>query len=159
MGLTEKLLVENYIIGELAKNGWKYVPSDELERDSFEEPLLVPNLIRALRRINEGIGEEEIKQVLNTLKFTGTGPEGAKRILNYYKHGISVKIERERIVRRVQLFDYEDLENNEFIVSNQVIHKGRETKRMDVILYVNGIPLVNIECKNPTDIAQSWEDA
>jgi len=159
MSLTERTLVEDYIIGRLQEKGWKYVSPDELERDSFEEPLLIPNLIRALRKINEGIGEEEIKQVLNTLKFTRTGPEGAKRILNYYKHGISVKIERERIIRRVQLFDYENLENNEFIVSSQVVHKGKETKRMDIILYVNGIPLVNIECKNPTDIAQSWEDA
>ncbi|MCD6241485.1 HsdR family type I site-specific deoxyribonuclease [Candidatus Bathyarchaeota archaeon] len=159
MSFGEKDLVENYIINKLIKQGWKYIPSDELERDSYEEPLLTPSLIRALRKINKDIREEEIKQVLNALKFTGTGPEGSKRILNYYKWGISMKIQRERIVQRIRLFDYENLENNEFIVSNQVTHKGKETKRMDIILYVNGIPLVNIECKNPTDIAQSWEDA
>ena len=159
MSLTEKVLVEDYIIEKLQEKGWKYISSDELERDSYEEPLLIPNLVRALKRINKGIGDEEIKHVINILKFTPTGIEGSKKILSYYKDGLSIKIEKERIIKRVQLFDYENLENNEFIISNQVTHRGKETKRMDIILYVNGIPLVNIECKNPTDIAQSWEDA
>ena len=60
--------------------------------------MLIPNLVRALRRINKGIGlgEEEIKQVLNELKFKGYGYEDAKKILNYHKFGVPVKFEKER---------------------------------------------------------------
>ncbi len=159
MRFTEKSLVEDYIVQKLIDKGWKFASADELERDSFEEPLLVPNLVRTIKRINEDIGEDEVRQVLTTLKLTGTGVEGAKRILSYYRFGVPVKLAREKTVRYVKLFDFENLEDNEFIVSRQVTFKGRATRRLDIVLYVNGIPLVNIECKNPVDISESWENA
>lgn len=139
--------------------GWTFVPAGELEREGYDEPLLIPNLLRAIQRINKGIGDEEIRQVLNRLKFAGTGIEGSKQILRFYKEGVPIKLEKERVVSYVQLFDYDHLDSNEFIVSRQVVHDGRERRRMDIMLYVNGIPLVNIECKNPASISESWENA
>jgi|Deesub1362B_J571_1020462.scaffolds.fasta_scaffold00696_11 type I restriction enzyme R subunit len=161
MKFSEKNLVEDYIVEKLQRKGWKFIPADDLERDSYEEPLLIPNLIRALKRINEkiGIGDEEIRQVLNELKFKGSGIEGAKQILNFYKFGIPVKFEKERVVKYVQLLDYNNIENNEFIISRQVIYDGKERIRTDIMLYVNGIPLVNIECKNPASLSESWFNA
>ena len=161
MVFSEKSLVEDYIVSKLQKVGWKFIPSDELERDSYEEPLLLPNLARAIARINEkiGIGDEEIKRAVNELTFTTVGVEGAKRILDFYKSGVPVKFEKERVVKYVQVFDYENIENNEFIVTRQVPYLGREKIRTDIILYVNGVPLVNIECKDPTNISESWHNA
>jgi len=167
---TEKSLIEDYIIEQLQQKGWRFVPADVLERESYEEPLLIPVLARALERINKesGIGDEEIKKALNELKLTGTGIEGAKRILNFYRSGILVKSEKDRELKRLWLFDFQSLENNEFIVSRQVYYYGKETTclsagrrqvRTDIILYVNGIPLVNIECKNPTSLTESWYTA
>jgi len=158
---NESNLCEDYIIKKLEEKGWRFVPADTLERDSYEEPLLIPNLVRALERINKesSIGGEEINKALNELKLTSTGIEGAKRILNFYKFGIPVKFEKEKVVKYIRLFDFRDLENNEFIVSRQVYYYGRETIRTDIILYVNGIPLVNIECKNPLSISESWYTA
>ena len=159
---TEKSLVEDYFIKELGKKGWNFIKADDLERESLEEPLLTPVLMRALERINRniGIGDEEVKEVINELKLKSSGIEGAKQILNYYKFGVPVKFEKERIVKYVRLFDYENLENNEFIVSRQVIHQsGDKEIRNDIILYVNGIPLVNIECKSPVSFSEDWETA
>ena len=158
---NEKHLVEDYIIRQLEEKGWRFIPADSLERESYEEPLLIPVLVRALERINKdsGIGDEEIKKALNELKLTRTGIEGAKRILNFYKFGIPVKFEKEKVVKYIQLFDFQQFENNEFIVSRQVYYYGREIIRTDIILYVNGIPLVNIECKNPTSLTESWYTA
>jgi len=157
----EKHLVEDYIIKQLQQKGWRFIPANALERDTYEEPLLIPSLVRALGRINKGssIGDEEINKALNELKLTGTGIEGAKRILNFYKFGIPVKFEKEKVVKYIQLFDFQSLENNEFIVSRQVYYYGRETIRTDIILHVNGIPLVNIECKNPVSLTESWYTA
>lgn len=45
---SEKSLVEDYIIEQLKKIGWRFVPADQLERESYEEPLSVSNLIRAI---------------------------------------------------------------------------------------------------------------
>jgi len=161
MKFTEKAVVEDYIIGEFQKEGWQFFPSDELERESFEEPLLTRNLIRAVREINDklGVGDEEINKVLNELKLTGSGHEGAKRILNFYKFGIPVKFEKDRVVKFVKLFDYDEIGNNEFIVTRQVNYKGRDSIRTDIMLYINGIPLANIECKNPAEVGVSWYDA
>jgi type I restriction enzyme R subunit len=160
---TEKKLVEDYILKKLEEKGWRFVPSDDLERDNYAEPLLIPNLVRALERINKeiGIGDEEIKKVVNyiKLKLTGTRIEEAKQILDFYEFGVSVKFEKEKVVKYVQLFDFEDIENNKFIVTRQVHYDGSNRIRADIVLYVNGIPLVNIECKNPASVSESWYNA
>lgn len=161
MNFNEKTLVEYYFLQQLEKKSWAFVAADELERESYVEPLLIPTLVRALERINRkaGIGDEEITRVINELKLTATGIEGSKRILNFYKFGVPVKFEKEKIVKYVQLFDFEKLENNEFITTRQVYFQGKERIRTDIMLYINGIPLVNIECKNPASMSESWLNA
>ncbi len=161
MVFTEKKLIEDYFIKKVEEKGWRFVPADDLERDSYEEVLLIPNLVRALQRINKKseLGNEEINKVINELKLTGTGVEGAKKILNFYKFGVPVKFEKEKVVKYVQLFDFQEIENNEFIVTRQVYYQGRDRIRTDIVLYVNGIPVVDIECKNPTSISESWFNA
>jgi type I restriction enzyme R subunit len=159
---SEKSLVEDYFIKKLQEKGWKFIPTDNLERENLEEPLLTPNLIRALKRLNAQIqiGDEEIKQVLNELKLKTSGAEHAKQILNYLKYGIPIKFEKERVVKYVKLFDYENIQNNDFTISRQVIHQsGDKQIRNDIILYINGIPIINIECKNPTSLTENWYTA
>jgi len=162
MSSPEKKICEDYIIKRLEERGWKFVPADSLERETYDEPLLVPPLIRAIERINRDldIADEEIGKVLNELKLAGAGHEGAKRILNFYKFGVPVKFEKEKVVKYVQLFDYKKAaKNNDFIVSRQVYYYGKESIRTDIVLYVNGIPLVNIECKSPVSMSESWHTA
>jgi type I restriction enzyme R subunit len=159
---SEKSLVEDYFIQNLQERGWKFIPADNLERESLEEPLLTPVLIRALKRLNAniGIGDEEIRQVLNELKLKTSGAEHAKQILNYLKYGIPIKFEKERVVKYVKLFDYGNIQNNDFTLSRQVIHQsGDKQIRNDIILYINGIPIANIECKNPTSLTENWYTA
>ena len=160
MNFIEKNL-EDYIINKLEEKSWKFVTADSLERISYEEPLLIPSLSRSLKNINKksGIGNEEINKVINMLKLTGTGIEGSKAILNYYKFGIPIKFEKEKVIKYVKLFDFQNTNSNEFIVSRQVYYHGRDFIRVDIVLYVNGIPLVNIECKNPLIISESWYTA
>ncbi|MEM4140535.1 MAG: HsdR family type I site-specific deoxyribonuclease, partial [Nitrososphaeria archaeon] len=156
---SEKSLVEDYIAQKLEKKGWRFVQADELERESFEEPLLVPVLVRALKRLNSsiGVGESEIRQVLNELRFRASGPEHSKQLLNFLKYGVPVKFERDRVVRYVKLFDYDNISGNEFVVSRQVVHRRGEIEiRNDIILYVNGVPVVNVECKNPASLTENW---
>jgi type I restriction enzyme R subunit len=163
---SEKSLIENYFAERLQGKGWKYVSADDLERENLEEPLLTPVLIRSLKRLNAnlGISDEEIKQVLNELKLRTSGSEDSKKILDYFKDGIPVKFEKERVVKYVKLFDYENNENdskkNDLVISSQVVHQaGDKQIRHDIILYVNGIPLVNIECKNPASLTENWYSA
>jgi type I restriction enzyme R subunit len=153
----EKSLVEDYFVEQLQRKGWRFISADDLERESLEEPLLTPVLFRQLKH---KIGDEEIKQALNELKLKGRGIEHAKQVLNYFKQGIPVKFEKERVVKYVKLFDYDNLESNEYAISRQVIHQAADKKiRNDIILYINGIPLINIECKNPSSLTETWYNA
>jgi type I restriction enzyme R subunit len=159
---SEKSLVEDYFIQKLQEKGWKYMSADNLERENLEEPLLTSALIRSLKRLNAniGVGDEEIKQVLNELKLRTSGSEDAKKILNYLKDGIPIKFEKERVVKYIRLFDYDNTQNNDFTISRQVIHQsGDKQIRNDIILYINGIPIANIECKNPTSLTENWYTA
>ena len=113
------------------------VCADELEREAVEEPLLTSAFIRALKSLNKdiGIGDDEIKQVLNELKLRTSGSEDSK-ILNYYKDGVPIKFEKERVVKYVKLFDYDNVRNNDFAVSRQIIHQtGDKQIRNDIILH------------------------
>jgi type I restriction enzyme R subunit len=162
---NEKSLIEDYFVEQLqVRSGkrWRFVVSDELEREATEEPLLTAAFIRALKRLNADIciGDDEVKQVLNELKLRGSGSEDAKKILNYFKDGVPVKFEKERVVKYVKLFNYDDFTKNDFVVSRQITHQAADKQiRNDIILYVNGIPLVNIECKNPASLTETWYNA
>jgi type I restriction enzyme, R subunit len=162
---NEKSLIEDYFIEQLqVRSGrrWRFVGTDELEREATDEPLLTSAFIRALKSLNKDIciGDDEIKQVLNELKLRGSGSEDSKKILNYFKDGVPIKFEKERVVKYIKLFDYETIANNDFVVSRQITHQaGDKPIRNDIILYVNGIPLVNIECKNPASLTETWYNA
>lgn len=161
MKSLELNLVEDPLIEKLCANGWTFLASDQLERESYKEPLLVNPLIRAIKGINKGIGieEKEIWLAVRELQSRGSGIEAAKQILRFMKEGIPVRLEKAKTVEYIRIFDYDTLENNEFIVSRQVIHEGTERIRNDIVLYVNGIPLVNIECKDPASLTEDWHTA
>ncbi|GCC11308.1 hypothetical protein IPdc08_01359 [archaeon] len=76
--------LENDMVEKFQQKGWRFVPASELERDSLEEPLLLSSLIMSIKKINSGsgLGNEEIKQVIDELKFL-SGNEGTKKILAF----------------------------------------------------------------------------
>jgi len=165
---TEKSTVEEYIIEKLKQLGWQRIPGDELEREDLSEPLIVPRLVRAIKRINGSLDltESDINRVIAELKSRPSTFEGSKQILRFLKQGVPIKLERTKELRYIKLIDFDPLDPektakaNEFVVSDQLTFQGPKEKiRTDLVLFVNGIPLVVVECKNPTDPSLSWEDA
>jgi Type I site-specific restriction-modification system, R (restriction) subunit and related helicases len=159
---TEKSIVEDYITDKLKEKGWKYIPGEALEREDYSEPLLINDFIRAIKKMNENLelSESDVNRVLAELKSKPASFEGPKHILRFLKQGIAIKLEKTRELKYINLLDQENPENNDFVVSNQVwFESSRGRIRLDIVLYVNGIPLVVIECKNPTDPGVSWGDA
>lgn len=157
----EKKLVEDYLVEELQKRGWVFVKNEDLERETISEPLLVSNFKKALQRLNKDleISEEEISKVLQEMRLLPVSQEGIKKLLHYFKYGIGIKFEKDRVVKTVKIFDFENIENNEFLVSSQVSLKGSEMIRPDILLFVNGVPLVEIEWKNPLEAETGWQSA
>ncbi len=145
----------------LRETGWKYVEAEKLERVSFDEPLLMDVLKKKLLDINRDIKlvEDDLNLVVNKLKSAFTDQNGHREILRYFKYGVPIKTEKEKIVRYIQLFDHNNREKNEFFTTNQFEFSGKEKIRLDVLLFVNGIPVVNIECKNPYTGKTNYYDA
>lgn len=155
--------IETFAIELLETQGYQYIygpdiapDSDTPERSSFEEVLLLDRLKSAVARINPAVPadarEDAIKQIerlsspeliANNEAFHRLLTEGIK--VTYQKHGQS----RGDLV---WLVDFHNPENNDFMVLNQfTIIENHVNKRPDVILFVNGLPLVVIELKNPAD--------
>ena len=155
--------IEEFTIELLERLGYQYIYAPDIahdgerpERNSYEEVLLTERLQNAIRRINPKVPidsqEEALKEIqrINSPELLANN-EAFHRMLT---EGINVSYQKYGHQRGdlVWLIDFETPENNEFIVANQftVIEDGNN-KRPDVILFVNGIPLVVIELKNPAD--------
>lgn len=158
---SEKQLITNYLKDKLVEYGWQFVSGNDLERNGLDEPLLIKNLRSAILRLNADldITEKEVDDVVQEIKLVPNGETGCRQMLHCLKYGVGVKFYQDKVVKIIKLFDFENPQNNEFIVSREVYFKGSESVRADVILYINGIPLVNIEGKNPLSLSVSWEDA
>jgi type I restriction enzyme R subunit len=155
--------IESFAIEVLEKQGYQYIyapsiapDSETPERESFEDVLLMERLQSAVGRINPSITtdirEDAIKQVLrlNSPELIANN-EAFHRMLT---EGIKVTYQKDGHSRGdlVWLIDFKNPENNDFLVSNQfTVIENNVNKRPDVILFVNGLPLVVIELKNPAD--------
>ncbi len=155
--------IENLAIELLEKQGFHYIyapsiapDSETPERESFEDVLLIERLRSAVGRINPNIPpdirEDAIKQIrrLNSPELIADN-EAFHRMLT---EGINVTYQKDGNSRGdlVWLIDFKNPENNEFLVVNQfTVIENDVNKRPDVVLFVNGLPLVVIELKNPAD--------
>ncbi|MEM2923131.1 MAG: HsdR family type I site-specific deoxyribonuclease [Candidatus Nitrosocaldus sp.] len=153
--MTEYTMVERPIIEELVSLGWKYVDSNEAMRkrgNKEDEMLLLDELKDAIRRINANINmdDDAVEDVVRQLKNIPANIDGIEKFLYYFKHGMTVQLKdegnKEKVIR---LFDLSNIESNRFTVTNQFRVEGiNMNRRLDILLFVNGIPLVSIECKD-----------
>ena len=155
--------VEDLAIQLLEKQGYAYLPGPQIApdgetpmRSSYEDVLLLEKVRTAIDRLNRLIPPaaraDALKQVqrFHAPELIANN-ESFHRLLT---EGINVTYQKEGHPRGdyVRLIDFENPENNEFTVVNQfTVFENEIPKRPDVILFVNGIPLVVIELKNPAD--------
>lgn len=155
---------ENSII-ELFQNdlGYEHIYGPDIERD-FHSPLYEEILLDSLYRLNSGLPDDAISDALFKLKNFENGELAQKNAVftDYLQNGIEVKYfedgeERSSIA---YLVDYKNPDNNSFIVANQWTFIENSNKRPDVILFLNGLPVVLMELKSPsreeTDASEAY---
>jgi type I restriction enzyme R subunit len=127
------------------------------EERKYGEVVLAGRLRDALRRINKSIPETAIDEAVKKVLRTESQEPVANNQL-FHKlvtDGVDVQYKREDGSikdSKVWLFDFKDLSNNEFLAVNQfTIIEEHNNRRPDITLFVNGLPLVLIELKNPAD--------
>ena len=108
--------------------------------------------------------QEAIDNALYKLRNFDNGELVRKNeiFMEYLQNGIEVRSSVEGAERSaiVYVVDYENIENNSFIVANQWTFTENSTRRLDVILFLNGLPIVVVELKSPsreeTDISEAY---
>ena len=146
--------LENLIINLIKEKKYEYVWGEDLER-KYEDVILETDLKTFLknRYKNEKINDEEIEMIILSLKNVSNVD-----IYNANKTVFLKMVEGENFIRLdrtkkdfyLQLFDFENIENNIFKVCNQIIIKGNQKRIPDTIIYINGIPVVVWEFKSTT---------
>lgn len=163
-GLYTEADYENSVI-ELFRNdlGYDYAYGPDIERD-FYCPLYEEVLIDSLYRLNRGLPDDAIQDALFKLKNFENGELVQKNavFMDYLQNGIPVRyfVDGEERSSIVYLVDYKNPDNNSFIVANQWTFIENSNKRPDVILFLNGLPVVLVELKSPsreeTDASEAY---
>ena len=142
---------------------YEYVYGPDIERD-FYSPFYEDLLIESLYRINHGATNDAIQDALFKLKNFENGELVQKNaiFMDYLQNGIPVRyfVDGEERSSIVYLVDYKNTENNSFVVANQWTFIENSNKRPDLILFLNGLPIVLMELKSPsreeTDASEAY---
>lgn len=155
---------ENSII-ELFQNTleYEYIYGPDIERD-FYSPLYEDVLIDSLHHLNKNLPNDAIQEALHKLKNFENGELVQKNatFMDYLQNGIPVRyfLDGEERSAIVYLADYQKPENNSFIIANQWTFIENSNKRPDIILFLNGLPVVLVELKSPsreeTDASEAY---
>ena len=169
--LNENTLAEQPVIEWLKGLGYEYAFGPEIspggpfmERSDYRQPVLEERLKRSLKRINPDIPDNVLSQVFNQVaKYHHPDLEmGNKEIYEMITRGISVDVKNEKgeIKGKIaKIIDFDHLENNEFLVVNQYTVQGDSVRIPDVVIFINGLPVVIFELKSPTREKATIADA
>lgn len=154
---------ENTIIELFRHMGWQYMYGPDLERD-YHDPLYEDELEGALHRINPTMPESAIQDALFKLKNFENADLIQKNaaFTDYIQHGVEVRYfeGKEERAGIVYLVDYKNPDNNSFVIANQWTFIENSNKRPDILLFLNGLPVVLMELKSPsreeTDASEAY---
>lgn len=129
---------------------------DRSERSRYDEVMLCELLKTAVRRINPNVPDHALQEAVKAVERIHS-PELLANNEAFHRmmtEGVRVNYQKDGQDRGdlVWLIDFANLENNEFVVANQLtVIENNQNKRPDIVLFVNGLPLVVIELKNAAD--------
>lgn len=142
--------------------GYTYVYGPEVERD-YHSPLYEDVLLPSLQRINRGLPIDALNEAIYKLKNfeSGTLIQKNMAFMDYLQNGVPVKYfdKGEERSNLVYLVDFKNPAKNDFTVTNQWTFIENSEKRPDVILFINGMPLVIVELKSPSREETDASDA
>lgn len=145
---------------------WIYTPASELPRE-ITEVLIETELKQALIKLNPEIAAlperadeviYKLRSILLSVNSTGL-VRANEEFAEWLKGKKTMPFGKNYAHVSVKLIDFENIENNKFQLVNQFSIRNRETKRPDIVMFVNGIPLVVGEAKTPVRPSVSWLDA
>lgn len=158
---------EYAFIAFLEREGWQYLQGNKINRQTRKDVLYSNDLERFLTGTNPDLLPDEIRSIIDSVRLVGAENDFATlhKVYGWMIDGVQFT-PQSGTPRMVALIDYENPGNNIFRCVNQFtveyVNNGqKQTRRPDVLLFVNGLPLCVIELKNPADanatIYDAWE--
>lgn len=156
---------EYAFIGFLEQEGWTYLSGNNINRTTKRDVLIKDDFIEFIKKTEPTFTDDEVEKIYDIIRLAGTESDFATlhKVYGWMVDGIQFAPNNGR-AKMVQLIDFENPRNNILKVVNQLVveytNNGKnETRRPDVMLYVNGMPLCVIELKNPADAHATIHDA
>lgn len=149
---------------ELFQNmGYEHVYGPDIERD-YNSPLYEDILKSQLKRLNPFSSDQILEAAFNKIKYFDNASLVQKNelFMDYLQNGMEVPFVEngEQRTEIVYLVDYEHPENNSFIVANQWTFIENSEKRPDIVVFLNGLPVVVVELKSPsreeTEVSEAY---
>ncbi|NEX11201.1 MAG: DEAD/DEAH box helicase [Prosthecochloris sp.] len=166
-GVPESVVAEEFSRYADNLKGWRFVPVESLEREYSD--VFVESMVRdALIRLNPEIKAQPDRadEVLYRLRAVplSVQSEGLVRANEMFAEWLrgekSMPFGEKGEHTQVKLIDFEELDNNDYVVTSQWVYPVKEGgRRFDIVLLVNGLPLVTGEAKTPVRPAVTWVDA
>lgn len=161
MSINENTL-EKAIITELQAKGYEYVYGPEIERD-YHEVILEECFRTSMLNINPGITQEIISEAYKSIKNLGLLrlEDLNASFHKYLVEGIPIPYKKDGEIRTftVKLVDFDNIDANDFKVINQYTIIEYKNKRPDILVFINGIPMVLFELKNMVNDSATVEQA
>ena len=149
----------------LEDEGWQYLLGNNIQRDSKSAVLYADDLEKFLSNKNQDLTADEINEIIDKVRLVGAESEFSTlhKVYGWMVDGIQFT-PKSGLARMIALIDFEHPKENVFRAVNQFsveyVNNGqKETRRPDILLFVNGMPLCVIELKNPADVNATIYDA
>lgn len=163
---TEDKTVRDYIRDLLVNNNWNFIPSTQLIRKN-NDPIVEPKLREALIRINPEINKvpsradeviRRLREIIVNAKYRGI-VRANEEFFEWLRGEKTMPFGENDEHVPVRLIDFDDISNNEFIVTMEYMMNSKDSDkgtREDLVLLINGLPVSIGECKSPVNSSVSW---
>lgn len=152
MSFTEEVY-EGALLDLIQELGYEYISVGDTNREAYKNPLYMEELYESLTRINKDLPLDVIDSAIFNLQHIDAGSlvQRNRQFMDWLQNGMEVTYmdKGEEKTSIVYLMDYENIDNNSFVVINQWTVSGiDQTRRPDIVLFINGLPLVVMELKS-----------
>lgn len=158
---------EYAFIAFLESAGWNYSLGTNIERKTKRDVLIADDFREFIASTNPDLTEDEANRIFDNIRLVGSESDFSTlhKIYGWMVNGIQFT-PKDGLAKMIPLIDFENPSKNVFRVVNQFVveytnNGQKETRRPDILLFVNGMPLCVIELKNPADanatIFDAWE--
>lgn len=159
--ISEKRDVQDHLITYLTGIGWTYLPPDDVlqARGGDETQPFLPQVLRdQLLALNPSlVTAANVDEQIRRLRVLQSSMAGNERYLQGLRGSWTAYDPKEQRERNLTLIDFDHLDKNKFHFTQEMRFVDRDARRMDMVLWINGLPVVVVENKSPTVIDAEWE--